>query len=64
MSELNKCTILDSWPMIRDDFEELRKDPYCWFINELEKARVSEEWEAVDKLIDIFNVLHASDNHE
>jgi hypothetical protein len=59
-----KDTILESWPMIKDDFESFTKDPYCWFITELEKAQTNKDWETIEKLIDIFKMVNSpSDTH-
>ena len=50
--------------MIKDDFESFTKDPYCWFITELEKAQTNKDWETIDKLIDIFKMVNSpSDTH-
>ena len=52
-------TILQSWPMIRKDFEAFTNDPTCWFIDHFEKAARDKDWEAVNKLIDIFKLVNS-----
>ena len=54
-----KYTILESWPMIREDFESFIKDPTCWFIGQFEKAAHDGDWEAVNKLIEIFKMVNS-----
>ena len=61
-----KCTILESWPMLREDFEVFTKDPTCWFIDHFEKAASIRDWESINKLIEIFkvvNTLHEGHSH-
>ena len=61
----DKYTILESWPEIREDFEAFTKDPYYWFIAELEKATASRDFKTIEKLIDIFKVVNSpSDTHD
>ena len=54
----NVYTILESWPMIREDFEAFTKDSTCWFIDQFEKATGDRDWIAVNKLIDIFKLVN------
>ena len=54
----NVYTILESWPMIPEDFEAFTKDPTCWFIDQFEKAAGDRDWRAVNKLIDIFKLVN------
>ncbi len=58
-SALNKYTILESWPMIKEDFEAFTKDPTCWFIERFEKAARDKDWETVNKLIEIFKLVNS-----
>jgi hypothetical protein len=53
-----KYTILESWPMLREDFEVFTKDPTCWFIDHFEKAASSRDWKSMDKLIEIFKIVN------
>jgi hypothetical protein len=59
MSEMNKYTILESWPMIRDDFEEFTQDPTCWFINHMEAALANANLESAKNLMEIFKIVNA-----
>jgi len=52
--------ILESWPMIREDFESFTKDPTCWFMEQFEKAAGDKDWIAINKLIDIFKLVNTS----
>ena len=61
-----KYTIVESWPMLREDFEAFTKDPTCWFIDRFEKAASTKDWESINKLIEIFKVVnspHEGHNH-
>jgi len=55
----NEYTILESWPMIREDFKVFTKDPTCWFIDQFEKAASDKDWIAVNKLVDIFKLVNS-----
>ena len=55
----NKYTILESWPMIREDFEAFTKDPTWWFIERLENTARDRDWESVNKLIEIFKLVNS-----
>jgi hypothetical protein len=59
MSGINEYSILESWPMIREDFEEFTKDPTCWFINNMEKALANSNLESVKNLMEIFKIVNA-----
>ena len=64
MSGAEKYTILESWPMIRGDFEEFTKDPTCWFIKNMEKALADADLESAKNLMEIFKIVNApSGNH-
>ena len=54
----DKRTLLESWPMIREDFDAFTQDPTCWFIDRFEKAAGEKDWEAINKLIDIFKIIN------
>jgi|GEM_PF-2046317 len=59
MSEMKKCTIPESWPMIRDDFEQFTQDPTCWFINHMEAALANGNLESAKNLMEIFKIVNA-----
>jgi hypothetical protein len=54
-----RYTILESWPMIREDFEAFTKDPTQWFADQFEQAARKKDWEAANKLIDIFKLVNS-----
>lgn len=65
-NEQIKYTILESWPMIHEDFEAFTKEPTCWFIDQFEKAASARDWESINKLIEIFKIVnspHETHNH-
>ena len=57
MSEI-KATILESWPDLKDDLEQLLKDTDCWIIDKLEKAHARKDWGEVSKIIEIMKMIH------
>ena len=64
MPKIKKYTMLESWPMIREDFEEFIKDSTCWFMNNMEKALANADLKSANNLMEIFKIVHApSSNH-
>jgi len=57
MSDI-KATILESWPDLKDDLEQLLKDTDCWIIEKLEEANNRKDWDAVSKIIEIMKMIH------
>ncbi len=57
MSEM-KHTILESWPMLREDLESFLSDTDAWIISELKKASEANDWESVLKVIDVMESVH------
>jgi hypothetical protein len=57
MSEL-KYTILESWPMLKDDLESFLSDTDAWLISELKKASEAKDWESVNKVINVMETVH------
>ncbi len=53
-----KHTILESWPVLKEDLNHFLSDTDGWVISELRKAREAEDWEAVDRLIDVMEMVH------
>ena len=56
----NKRTILELWPVLKDDMEKFISDRPGWFINALEQARNkkgSQGWKDVDTVINILQFL-------
>jgi len=55
-----KRTILELWPIIKDDMEKFISDRPGWFISALEKARQkkgSQGWQDVETVIHILQFL-------
>ena len=57
MSEEN-YTILESWPMLKEDLESFLSDTDAWVISELKRARHAHDWKSVDKVIDVMDSVH------
>ena len=57
MSEM-KYTILESWPMLKEDLESFLSDTDAWIISELKKASEANDWESVLKVIDVMELVH------
>ena len=57
MSEM-KYTILESWPMLKEDLESFLSDTDAWIISELKKASKAHDWESGLKVIDVMESVH------
>lgn len=57
MSE-TKCTILESWPALKEDLEGLISDTDAWVISALKKAYETKDWKEVLHLIDLMELIH------
>lgn len=53
-----KRTILDSWPALKEDLNNLLSDTDAWIISELKKAHKAKDWETIAKLIDVMESIH------
>lgn len=53
-----KSTILESWPGLKEDLQNLLSDTDAWVISELKEAHKAKDWERVLNLIDIMDMLH------
>ena len=53
-----KCTILESWPALKEDLGSFLSDTDDWIISELKKAHAANNWEAVLKVVDIMELVH------
>ena len=62
MAEI-KYTILDSWPALKDDLEELLSDTDCWVISKLEEAHTKKDWTAVQNIIEVMKLIHNISHH-
>ncbi len=57
MSEM-KYTILESWPMLKEDLESFLSDTDAWIISNLKKASEANDWESVRKVIEVMESVH------
>ena len=63
MSEI-KYTILESWPALKDDLQAFIADTDAWIIASLKEALENRDWDTVDKLINVMEMVHhMSHNH-
>jgi len=53
-----KYTILESWPMLKEDLESFLSDTDAWIISELKKASEAHDWAPVLKVIDVKEAVH------
>jgi hypothetical protein len=58
MSKKETHSILELWPMIKEDFEAFTRDPTCWFIDHMDAALAAENLEAIRKLMEIFKIVN------
>jgi len=60
MVNKDQRTILEMWPVLKEDMEKFVSDRPGWFINALEKARQkkgSSGWKDVETVINILQFL-------
>jgi len=57
MSDM-KYTIIESWPMLKEDLMSFLSDTDAWIISELKDAHTANNWEKISKLIDIMDSVH------
>jgi len=53
-----KQTILESWPMLKEDLVSFLSDTDAWVVAELKKATAAEDWRRVSSVIDVMETLH------
>ncbi len=53
-----KQTILESWPMLKEDLVSFVSDTDAWVVAELKKASEAEDWRRVSSVIDLMDTLH------
>ena len=60
----SKRTILESWPMLKEDLISFLSDTDAWIITELKKARKTKDWGRIGKVIDVMeSVQDLSHSH-
>jgi len=57
MSDI-EYTILESWPMLKEDLISFLSDTDAWVITELKKARGTKDWGKISNVIDVMDSLH------
>ena len=57
MPEIN-YTILESWPVLKEDLSKFLTDTDAWAISELKEAHEAKDWAKVLNIIDIMELLH------
>jgi len=51
-------TILESWPMLKEDLISFLSDTDAWVITELRKACEVKDWGRISNLIDVMDSVH------
>ena len=54
-----KGTIVESWPMLKDDLISFLSDTDAWIIAELKKAYTAKDWARVNNVIEVMESVHA-----
>ena len=62
MSEA-KYTILESWPMLKDDLREFLLDTDGWIMSKLKEAHHKKDWAIVLNLLDIMQLVKDISSH-
>ena len=51
-------TILESWPMLKEDLISFLSDTDAWVIAELNKAYEAKDWGRISNIIDVMDSIH------
>jgi hypothetical protein len=51
-------TILESWPMLKEDLISFLSDTDAWVIAELKKAYAAKDWNRIGNIIDVMDSVH------
>lgn len=51
-------TILESWPMLKEDLISFLSDTDAWVIAELKKAYEAKDWGRINNIIDVMDSIH------
>ena len=51
-------TILESWPMLKEDLMSFLSDTDAWVITELKKAYETKDWGRIRNIIDVMDSIH------
>ena len=55
---LVKNTIVESWPAIKEDLKSFITDTDAWIIFELKGAYETRDWNKVEKILDVMDIVH------
>lgn len=55
----SKNTIVESWPMIKEDLVAFLSDTDAWIIAELKNAHEAKDWVRISKVIDVMDSVHS-----
>lgn len=51
-------TILESWPMLKEDLISFLSDTDAWAITELKNAYENKDWGKISDIIDVMDAIH------
>ena len=51
-------TIVESWPMLKEDLINFLSDTDAWVIAELRQASKTKDWARISSLIDVMGCVH------
>jgi len=51
-------TLLESWPMLKEDLISFLSDTDAWVITELKKACQTKDWGRISNIIDVMDSIH------
>ena len=51
-------TILESWPMLKEDLLSFLSDTDAWVITELKQACKAKDWGKIGNIIDVMDSIH------
>lgn len=51
-------TILESWPMLKEDLISFLSDTDAWVIAELKLVSKTKDWARISNLIDVMDCVH------
>ena len=54
----SKYTIIQSWPMLKEDLISFLTDTDAWVIAELKKACADKDWDKINNIIDVMDSVH------
>ena len=58
MSDI-EYSILESWPMLKEDLISFLSDTYAWVVTELKKACKAKDWGKIGSIIDVMDSIHS-----